>query len=58
MPIDHALGEVFSGAVEIVGDAVLDGTDKRKSRLRRLLSWSVILIAVGLALAILYFALT
>ena len=58
MPIDDALGEVIGGAVEIVGEAVLDGTDKRKSRLRRLLSWSVILIAVGLALAILYFALT
>ena len=57
MPIDDALGEVIGGAVEIVGEVVLDGTDKRKSRLRRFLSCSVIVIAAGLALVAIYFAL-
>lgn len=57
MPIDDALGEVIGGAVELVGEAFPDGTDKRKSRLRRLLSWSVILVAAGLLLAVICFAL-
>ena len=50
MPVDE-LGEVVVAAIEVVGEAVLDDSGRgRRSRFRRVLSWSLVVLVVGLLL--------
>ena len=50
MPVDE-LGEVVVAAIEVVGEAVLDDPGPgRRSRFRRVLYWSLVVLVVGLLL--------
>ena len=50
MPVDE-LGEVMVAAIEVVGEAVLDDRGPgRRSRFRRVLYWSLVVLVVGLLL--------
>ena len=50
MPVD-VLGEVVAAAIDVVGEAVLDAPGPgRRSRFRRVLYWSLVVLVVGLLL--------
>jgi len=58
MPID-AVGEVVGAAVEIAIEAVVDIPEPRKrSRVRRILYWSIMALIGGVLLVVVYLALS